>query len=75
MAIALLLSITLALILALYDIQALVAAAPLLVLWLFSPEIAYWISRPMPQGQDEFSTASNGMFTPAEPNVGTCNTQ
>jgi hypothetical protein len=37
--------------------------------------IRYWISRPMPQGQDEFSTAANGMFTPADPNVGTCNTQ
>jgi hypothetical protein len=29
----------------------------------------------MPQGQDEFSSAANGMFTPADPNVGTCNTQ
>jgi hypothetical protein len=29
----------------------------------------------MPQGHDEFSSASNGMFTPADPNVGTCNTQ
>jgi hypothetical protein len=37
--------------------------------------IRYWISRPMPQGQDEFSSAANGMFTPADPNVGTCNTQ
>jgi hypothetical protein len=37
--------------------------------------IRYWISRPMPQGQDEFSTAANSMFTPADPNVGTCNTQ
>ena len=37
--------------------------------------IRYWISRPMPQGQDEFSAAANAMFTPADPNVGTCNTQ
>ena len=37
--------------------------------------IAYWISRPMPQGQDEFSTASASMFTPADPATGTCNTQ
>lgn len=43
-----------------------------------SPEaklIAYWISRPMPQGQDEFSSAANNMFTPADPATGTCNTQ
>jgi hypothetical protein len=31
--------------------------------------IAYWISRPMPQGQDEFSAAGNGLFTP----TGACN--
>jgi hypothetical protein len=37
--------------------------------------IRYWISRPMPQGQDEFSSAANSMFTPADPNVGACNTQ
>jgi hypothetical protein len=37
--------------------------------------IAYWIGRPMPQGQDEFSTASASMFTPADPTTGTCNTQ
>jgi hypothetical protein len=37
--------------------------------------IAYWISRPMPQGQDEFSSASASMFTPADPATGTCNTQ
>jgi hypothetical protein len=37
--------------------------------------IRYWISRPMPQGQDEFSSASSSMFTPADPNVGSCNTQ
>ena len=38
-------------------------------------KIRYWIGRPMPQGQDEFSAAANSMFTPADPNVGTCNTQ
>lgn len=37
--------------------------------------IEYWISHPAPQGQDEFSTASNAMFTPADPVTGTCNTQ
>lgn len=37
--------------------------------------IAYWISHPVPKGQDEFSTSSNSMFTPADPATGTCNTQ
>jgi hypothetical protein len=37
--------------------------------------IRYWISRPMPQGQDEFSNAAYAMFTPADPAVGACNTQ
>lgn len=35
--------------------------------------IAYWIGRPMPQGQDEFSVAGNSMFTPPDPATGTCN--
>ena len=35
----------------------------------------YWISHPAPQGQDEFSTATYAMFTPADPATGTCNTQ
>jgi len=35
--------------------------------------IRYWINRPMPQGQDEFSTAANTMFTPADPATGACN--
>ncbi len=35
--------------------------------------IAYWISRPMPQGQDEFSSAADSMFTPADPATGACN--
>ena len=37
--------------------------------------IKYWISRPVAQGQDEFSTASYTMFTPPDPKAGTCNTQ
>jgi hypothetical protein len=37
--------------------------------------LAYWISRPMPQGQDEFSSAAAAMFTPPDPTTGTCNTQ
>ncbi len=37
--------------------------------------IEYWISHPAPLGQDEFSTATYAMFTPADPATGTCNTQ
>jgi hypothetical protein len=37
--------------------------------------IAYWIGRPMPAGQDEFSTAADTMFTPPDAATGTCNTQ
>jgi hypothetical protein len=37
--------------------------------------IRYWINRPMPQGQDEFSTAAATMFTPADPVTGACNTE
>jgi hypothetical protein len=37
--------------------------------------ILYWISNPAPQGQDEFSSATYNMFTPADPNAGTCRTQ
>ncbi len=36
--------------------------------------IRYWISRPMPQGQDEFSSAADTMFTNADPVTGACNT-
>ena len=36
--------------------------------------IKYWITHPAPDGQDEFSTATYTMFTPADPS-GTCNTQ
>jgi hypothetical protein len=37
--------------------------------------IQYWITHPAPQGRDEFSTATYAMFSPADPNSGTCNTQ
>ena len=37
--------------------------------------ISYWISHPVPNGQDEFSSSSYSMFTPANPATGTCNTQ
>ncbi len=37
--------------------------------------LRYWISRPMPQGQDEFSTAAASMFTPPDPAAGACNLQ
>ena len=37
--------------------------------------IAFWIGRPMPQGQDEFSSAADSMFTPANPATGACNSQ
>lgn len=36
--------------------------------------ITYWINNPAPIGQDEFSTATYDMFTPADPMSGTCNT-
>jgi hypothetical protein len=36
--------------------------------------IRYWITRPMPAGQDEFSSAAANLFTPADVNTGTCNT-
>lgn len=36
--------------------------------------IEYWITHPMPKGQDEFSTAGYNLFTPANPMSGTCNT-
>lgn len=37
--------------------------------------LRYWINRPMPQGQDEFSSAANSMFTPADAATGACNTE
>lgn len=36
--------------------------------------LRYWINRPMPQGQDEFSSAANTLFTPPDPAIGACNT-
>jgi hypothetical protein len=35
--------------------------------------IRYWISRPVPSTQDEFSSAAAAMFTPADPQTGSCN--
>jgi hypothetical protein len=37
--------------------------------------IAYWIGRPMPDGRDEFSSAADSMFTPANAATGACNNQ
>jgi hypothetical protein len=37
--------------------------------------IQYWINNPAPSGADEFSSATFGMFSPADPNTGSCNTQ
>jgi hypothetical protein len=37
--------------------------------------ISYWITHPVPTGQDEFSSAANVMFTPPDAATGTCNTQ
>lgn len=34
----------------------------------------YWITRPMPAGQDEFSSAAANLFTPANIATGACNT-
>lgn len=34
--------------------------------------IRYWINRPMPAGQDEFSPAAATMFSPADPATGAC---
>ncbi len=37
--------------------------------------IRYWINRPMPANQDEFSPAAAAMFTPADPATGECNVE
>lgn len=37
--------------------------------------IRYWISRPVPEAQDEFSTVANNMFTPTDPQTGSCNAE
>lgn len=36
--------------------------------------LSYWISQPAPRGQDELSSATYTMFTPADPSTGSCNT-
>jgi hypothetical protein len=36
---------------------------------------AFWISRPVPAGHDEFSDSANNLFTPPDPINGACNTQ
>ena len=35
--------------------------------------IAYWISHPMPAGQDEFSPSADALFTPPDSASGACN--
>jgi len=35
----------------------------------------YWINNPAPTGASEFAISTYGMFTPADPMTGTCNTQ
>ncbi len=37
--------------------------------------LKYWIEHPMPQGQDEFSTAANNLFEPADAATGACKTE
>lgn len=37
--------------------------------------LRYWIEHPMPQGQDEFSAAGDGLFTPPDPATGACNVE
>jgi hypothetical protein len=37
--------------------------------------LRYWITRTMPEGQDEFGSAAASMFTPADPTTGACNVQ
>jgi hypothetical protein len=35
--------------------------------------LRYWIEHPMPEGQDEFSTAGNALFNPPDAATGACN--
>jgi hypothetical protein len=35
--------------------------------------LRYWINRPVPEGQDEFSSSANSMFTPPDATTGLCN--
>lgn len=37
--------------------------------------LRYWINRPMPANQDEFSPAAATMFTPPDPATGSCNVE
>jgi len=37
--------------------------------------LSYWITHPVPTGQDEFSSAANVMFNPPDAATGACNTQ
>jgi predicted small lipoprotein YifL len=37
--------------------------------------LRYWIEHPMPEGQDEFSSAGNALFTPADALTGVCNVE
>ncbi len=37
--------------------------------------LRYWIEHPMPEGQDEFSSAGNGLFTPPDAATGACNVE
>lgn len=37
--------------------------------------LRYWIEHPMPEGQDEFSAAGNGLFTPPDAATGACNVE
>lgn len=41
----------------------------------FPKRIAYWISHPMPETQDEFGSAGNALFSNNDPKTGSCNTQ
>lgn len=34
--------------------------------------LSFWVNRPMPQGQDEFSSAANTMFVGGDPVAGAC---
>ncbi len=54
---AVLVSGILALLILLINPGGLLAAAPLLLVWLLSPEIAYWISRPLAGQQEQLTPA------------------
>ncbi len=54
---ALLIPVALALALALVNPAALPVATPLLILWALSPEIAYWISKPLARENDQVAEA------------------